>query len=294
MFRSILPALAGGALLALSAPASAQINKPAPSPAASLTQAVGLTTVHVKYSRPGVKGRKIFGGLEKWGQVWRTGANACTTIQFESNAMMAGQEVPKGTYSVFTIPNENGKWTFILNKNIELWGAGGYDPAQDLFRTEVEVQKLPMLVETMTIDFEKFHSNGADLIIAWENSKVSIPIVVDSDSLVFAEIDQKIFKAEGEITGRTYFDAAMFYIEKNKDLPQAAKWLDKSIEMAPHAFWQVYQAGELAYKMGDSDKAKRCMEATMRIAKDSPQGDYGYIAKAKEFLEKMESAEEAQ
>ena len=289
MLRSFMPAIAGAALLAFATTASAQINKPAPSPSAKLSQDVGLTKVHIEYSRPGVKGRKIFGGLEKYDAVWRTGANACTKITFENNAMMAGQEVPKGTYSLFTIPKEGKTWTFILNKDTTLWGAGGYDPAKDLFRVEVAVETLPMLVETMTIDLANFHTNGADLQISWEKSRVSVPIVVDSDTLVFAEIDAKVLNAEGEISARTYYDAAMFYVEKNKDLPLAAKWLDKAVEMSPDAFWQVYQQGELALKLGDPVKARGCMEATMRIAKESPRGDFGYIAKAKEFLEKMEA-----
>lgn len=278
----------GAALLAFAGTAQAQINKPAASPRAQLTQQVGLTTVNVDYSRPGVKGRKIFGELEAYGAVWRTGANACTTIEFANNAMVAGQEVPAGKYSMFTIP-EKDKWTFILNKNVTLWGAAGYDPKEDLMRVEVPVQVQSKLRETLTIDFENFHTNGADLTVAWENVAIAVPIVVESDALVFAEIDAKVIQAKGPISARTYFDAAMFYYEKGKDLPKAAEWLDKAVEMTPEAFWQVYYQAELALALGNKDKAKSCVEASMKLAKESPTGDFGYVAKGAALLEKIQA-----
>jgi len=162
--KSILrlaPALLSLSLVALAGTASAQINKAPASPRGKLTQQVGLTQVTVDYGRPGVKGRTIFGELEPFGQVWRTGANGCTTITFDSNVQVGGQDVPKGTYSLYTIPGKES-WTFILNKNTTLWGASGYDPAEDQMRFETKVQPLSDLRETLTIDFAGFHSNGAD------------------------------------------------------------------------------------------------------------------------------------
>ncbi|MFT4647604.1 MAG: hypothetical protein ACI9X4_000817 [Glaciecola sp.] len=273
-------------MVALHTTAQAQINKAAPSPHATTVQQVGLSKVTLDYSRPGVKGRKIFGELEAYGAVWRAGANACTTIEFDANAMVAGSEVPAGKYSVFTIPQKD-KWTFILNKDTGLWGAGGYDPAKDIMRVELPIIALKDVHETLTIEFAGFHSNGANLCISWANTKISVPVVIDSDAMVFAEIDEKIINAKGEISGRTYFDAAMFYFEKKKDLPLAATWMDKAVELNPEAFWQIYAQAEMALHMGDSAKAITCVEASIKMAKKSPQGDYGYVAKGKKLLEKI-------
>ncbi|MEZ6020217.1 MAG: DUF2911 domain-containing protein [Planctomycetota bacterium] len=293
LFQIPVRVAVGVAMFAAATAAQAQINKPAPSPHATLTQAVGLTQVTLDYSRPGVKGRAIFGELVPYGEVWRTGANGCTTIEFANNAMVAGNEVPAGKYSLFTIPNK-GNWTFILNKDTSLWGAGGYDPAKDLMRADVPVTRLGNLQETMTIDFEGFHNNGANLTVAWENHKISVPIVVESDSLVFADIEAKVVNATAPISPRTYFDAAMFYYEKGKDLETAAKWLDKAVEMTPDAFWQQYYQAELAFKMGNKDKARRCCESAMKAAAASKTGDYGYGEKCKDLMKQIngEKAEE--
>ena len=237
-----------------------------------------------------MKGRKVFGEMLPFGEVWRTGANASTKIVFENNAKVAGQEVPAGTYALYTIPNEK-TFTVIIHKNLERWGAGGYDPAEDLFRVEIPVKVLANPVETFTIDFENFRSDGADLTITWENTKLTVPIFADSDKMVFADIDKKILNAEdkSKITGRTYFDAATFYMEKNKDLKLASEWMDKAVAMNPTAFWQIYAQGELALQLGDVAKAKSCAEASMKIAKANKDGDYGYVAKCASFLKKLAS-----
>ncbi|HRN40646.1 MAG TPA: DUF2911 domain-containing protein [Vicingus sp.] len=132
--------------------AFSQIEAPQPSPLAKLSQKVGLTDIEISYSRPGVKGRTIFGELEKWDALWRTGANATTKIKFSDDVKVNGMPVPAGEYTLFTIPGKE-EWTVILNKNLALWGTAGYNEAENVAKFQVKSNKLTDLVETFTIDF---------------------------------------------------------------------------------------------------------------------------------------------
>lgn len=282
--KSLLSSLAG--LLLFAALPQAQITKAPASPRARLTQQVGLTEISLDYGRPGVKGRQIFGGLEPYGRVWRTGANASTKIRFEDPVQFAGRDVPAGTYGLYTIPQAK-TWTVILSRDADLWGAGGYDPVNDQLRVEVPVQALPAVQESLKLDFDGFHANGADLVIAWEKVQVRVPVFVDTDARVYAEIDEKIRESGGQVSAQTYFDAGMFYYEKNTDLPQAAAWMEQAIELSPQAFWMVYMRAELAHAMGDTEAARTGAQRAHEMAKASERGDFGYIARSKLLLDKL-------
>ena len=273
-------------LASLAGVSQAQITKAPLSPRAQVHQQIGLVEVDVDYSRPSVRGRKIFGELEPFGSLWRTGANACTTIAFSGDVTLADQDVPAGKYSLFTIPDEKS-WTVVLNKNVKLWGAGGYDPAEDLVRFEVPVQRLGDLRESFTIDFGGFHANGGDLVLSWEHTRVRVPVFVDSDERVLAEIDEKVRKAEGEVSAQTYFDAGMFLYEKQLDLKDAAAWIDKAVELSPSSFWMAYYQAELAHVLGDAAKAKRCAASALDLAKQSRVGAFGYDVKCELLLAKL-------
>src|SRR6185436_13694063 len=133
MRKSFMIALA----LVITASAMAQVRTPRPSPNATLTQSVGLTDITIKYSRPGVKGRTIWGGLVPYDAVWRTGANEATTITFSDDVTVGGTKVPKGTYALFTVPGRD-TWDVVLNKQGEQWGAFSYDKTQDIARVTVK------------------------------------------------------------------------------------------------------------------------------------------------------------
>ena len=127
----------------------------------------------VIYSRPQKTGRIIFGGLVKYGEVWRLGANEATEIEFFKTVRLNGKKITKGRYTLYTIPNE-ASWTFIVNKETDTWGSFKYDAKKDLVRTEVTVQKTDAVVESLAMAFEK-SATGFNLIIAWDNVKTSVP-----------------------------------------------------------------------------------------------------------------------
>ena len=276
------------ALIIFSSTVGAQINKPSLSPRVNTEQQVGLAKVHLDYGQPNKQGRTIFGKLIPYGKLWRTGANASTKMSIDSDVVLGGATIPKGEYSIYTIPNEN-EWTIIINADTKLWGAAGYDKEKDVARFKVVPIKLKDSRATFQIHFEAFHANGAEMVIVWENTKVSFPLFVDSDAKILQEIEQKITHATGEIKAQTYFDAAQFYYFKKIDLKKAETWFEKATTLRPEAFWYTYYKAELAYTLNKMDIAKKaakeCLEAAKKSAMTS--SDYGYIAKATLLLEKI-------
>ena len=130
----------------------------------------------VIYSRPRIDGRIIFGGLVEYGKLWRLGANEATEIEFFQKVSIGDKKIPKGRYTLYAIVNETS-WTFILNKETDTWGSFKYYPEKDVVRIEVPVEKLDEQVEYFVMAFEKVNSN-INLVVAWENVKVALPIIL--------------------------------------------------------------------------------------------------------------------
>lgn len=128
----------------------------------------------VIYSRPQKSGRVIFGGLVKYGEVWRLGANEATEIEFFKHVRIGGKKIPKGRYTLYALVNEN-TWTIIINKDTDIWGAFKYDAKKDILRTEVPVQKNDSVIESLAMYFDK-SASGVNLVIGWDMVKVSLPI----------------------------------------------------------------------------------------------------------------------
>ena len=136
---------------------------------------IGVSNVSVEYSRPGAKGREIFGGLVKYGELWRTGANKATKITFEEDVVFGGQKIKKGSYSLFTVPSEK-TWKILLNTETEIWGTGNYDEAKEVCKLKVDVIESPKFIESFTIDFGEFKDFSAIMSLKWANVVVDIEI----------------------------------------------------------------------------------------------------------------------
>jgi hypothetical protein len=128
----------------------------------------------VVYSRPQKRGRKLFGDLVAYGQIWRLGANEATEIEFFRDVKIDDKIVKKGRYTLYALVNED-KWTLILNKETDTWGAFRYDSTKDILRTPVPVEKQAMITEAFSIAFQKA-GKGADLVITWDDVQVRLPI----------------------------------------------------------------------------------------------------------------------
>lgn len=154
---------------------TAQVKMPAPSPTQKIVQDFGLSSIELSYSRPITKGRKIFGDLVSYDKLWRTGANAATTIRFNDAVEIKGKKIDSGTYALYTIPHLD-TWEIILNKGIKNWGVDGYKESEDVARFSVEPSHIKPLVESFTIQFTDVKAMGANLEILWENTAVRLPI----------------------------------------------------------------------------------------------------------------------
>ncbi|HWL16130.1 MAG TPA: DUF2911 domain-containing protein [Opitutus sp.] len=247
----------------LQAQATNKIEFPAPSPTASLKQRVGLTDISIDYSRPGVKGRQIFGGLIPYGEVWRTGANAASKISFSTPVKLNGTEIPAGTYELFSIPAKD-KWTVILAKDSSDWGAYSYDPKNDVARIAAQPRTAPELVETFTIGLGDLRDESATLYLAWENTYVPLKLEVDVAAKLVPQIKAAMASDSAE---KPYFQAALFYFEHQIDLNQAAEWMDAASQAQPQAFWVFYHKARLLAALGRKADAIAAAQRSIEIAK---------------------------
>lgn len=162
------------AIVASLAPVACSQNKPASPPGDASVSFADGKTVTIKYSRPMAKGRKIFGGLVPYDQVWRTGANAATSLSTDTDLDIGGTTVPKGNYTLYSLPGQNS-WKLIINKQTGQWGTS-YDQSQDLGRVDMKVTKLSSPVEEFTISLDKAGADAATLNMQWENTAASVDI----------------------------------------------------------------------------------------------------------------------
>ncbi|MFC4097841.1 DUF2911 domain-containing protein [Euzebyella saccharophila] len=256
----------------LSLAAEAQIATPAPSPFSKLEQKVGLTDVTVEYSRPSMRGRKIFGELESYGELWRTGANARTKITFSDDVKVAGQTLAAGSYALYTKPGQQS-WEIYFYTEAD---GGGYpqewDDSKVAAKTTVDAYQLPVDIETFTITLDDLTNSSALLGLMWERTYVGIPLEFPTDKKVSKSIESVM---AGSPTANDYFGAAVYYASEDKDIAQADKWMDKAIEMTDEpAFWQLRQQSLIKAKVGDKKAAIKAAKASLAKAKEAGNDDY--------------------
>ena len=256
------------ALLLSITTANAQALMPMPSSGQTITQDFGLGKVTLNYFRPDVKGRKIFGGLESYGAVWRTGANNATTIEFTDEVSIAGNKVPAGKYALFTIPEKN-TWTIILNKTADQWGAYDYKKEDDLLRFTVKPMTVKETTETFTMQFSNVTPGSMNLNLMWENVAISIPMMVDYDSKLMANIDKAMMGEK-----KPYFAAAQYYYANDKDLSKALSWINEAEKTDMKAPWFKLWKARIQLKMGDKKAAIETAKLGVEAAKEAKNDEY--------------------
>ena len=264
--KSLIPLL----MLFLAGTVLAQ-ELPQPSPAAEMEQMIGLTEVEVEYSRPGAKGRIIFGDLVPYNSIWRTGANKATAITFGDDVTFGGTEVKAGTYSLFTIPGEK-EWTVMLNTETELWGAGNYDKENEVVIIKVKPTKTGDFYETFTISFDNISEEGADLNIVWENTKVSVKVGVDTEAAAWKNVESAIAEAEG--AWRVYTRAADYAARSGKNLDKAIGWTEKSLEMNEY-WWTYWVQAEVYAAKSDFKSAQKSLKKSISLGEEIDGWGYG-------------------
>ena len=266
---AVRPSAAVGALALLCAlapaPARADLVLPRISPNASLKQTIGITEFAVTYSRPGVKGRAIWGALVPYGQPWRSGANEATTFSTSDDVLVDGQKLAAGTYSFFTIPAAEGPWTVIFSTQKELWGAYEYDPKQDALRIQATPAAAGEPTEWMQYSFEDLTPNSANLVLRWEKTKLAVPIAVDVNGITLAKARTELGQAKAD-DWRTRLRAAQFTFDNAVAMDEGAKWLDESIAIQPGYGNMNLKARWLA-KSGDTKGAATAAKKALELNK---------------------------
>jgi hypothetical protein len=262
-------------LLVLAPVALADLDLPRPSPFAKTWQVVGLTEITVDYSSPGVKGRKIWGGLVPYDQMWRAGANQATKVTFSKDVTFAGKPVPAGTYAFFVIPGKSD-WTVILNKKADQPGTGrDYKQDQDLLRVQVKPKSAPFR-ERLAYLVADFTDDKANLDLEWEKLRLSIPIGLGTAAQAQANIQAAI-----DGTWRTYANAARYMLENKKDYDAGLKLADQSLAMKED-WYNLWIKAELVAAKGDKKDAVPLAEKAYALGQKEGPGFFaeGEVKKA--------------
>lgn len=251
---------------------NAQITTPQPSPSAKLEQKVGLSDVTLEYSRPGVKGRTVFGDLVPFGKLWRTGANKNTMITFSTDATVDGQTLKAGSYAIFTKPGKE-TWEVFFYSDTENWGTPQeWDDAKVAAKTTAPVYPVPFVVESFSMDINHLTNNGGHLEFIWEKTYVAVPFTVPTDAAVSASIEKVM---NGPAAG-DYYSAAAYYLEAGKDINKATEWIDKAVEMTKEKprFWFLRRQSLIHAKAGNKKGAIAAAKSSLMHAEKAGNADY--------------------
>jgi hypothetical protein len=265
MKKLLLAAICMGAIVMTEAQ---QLRTPQPSTTQTVKQEFGLGGIELSYSRPNMKGRKIFGDLVPFDKVWRTGANSATTLTFTDEVIIGDTKIPAGKYGLLTIPSPN-EWTIIISKQTDVTSPAAYKQDMDVVRVKAKPMALPWSFETFGMSFENIKDNSLELMMAWDKTVVSLPVSTDVEGKVMKQIETIMTK-----DNRPYYAAAAYYADNGKDLNQAITWFDKAIEQNPQAFWIYYQKAKALAKQGKKAEAMAVSAKSMELAKAANNDDY--------------------
>jgi len=261
------------ALLVLSLVNAQSLTTPQPSPTQTVKQNFGIGSIELNYSRPAKKDRKIMGDLVPFGKVWRTGANAATTLTFSDDVMIGGKEVKAGKYGLLTIPDADS-WTIIITKDVNVSQPSMYKIENDVVRVQADVVKTPFTVENFTINFANITGSSCNIELMWENTYLIFPVTTGTDEKVMKQIDNLMNK-----DNKPYFNAASYYYDNGKDLNQALVWVNKAIETNKEAFYMYLLKARIHKKQGDKAAGKAAATTCIELATKAKNDDYVKMGK---------------
>lgn len=286
MFKKIALVL----ILGCSVIAQAQINVPAPSPLGKVVSMVGLTEITIDYNRPKVRGREIFGEGEDvvvpYGKLWRTGAADGTILTLSTEVTIAGTLLNPGKYLVLTIPDAK-EWSFILYKDLDIDGANltpNFKKEHVALETTIKPFILTSEEQSLSFQISDISDDNTTAVIefAWGNTGFKVPLEVSFDEAVMKQIAASNFSNAGD-----YIKAARYYLEFDKDLEQALRWVNTYLARDGHAddFWYMYLKAQILAKMGNKKEAIAVANRTIKLAAKSKRGDLGYIKRSQAIID---------
>ncbi len=255
-----------------------------PSPAAQVSQKVGISTVTVEYSRPSVKNRVIWGELVPYGwnvqgfgnqkeAPWRAGANENTVIELSHEAKVAGQPVPAGRYGLFFVINKDDSGEVILSKDSRSWGSFFYEPDRVQVRSKIQLRTIPM-TELLTYDFVNLTKNSAELVLNWEKKQFPVPIEFAVDAIVLANAEEEL-KGPVGFTWQGYASAANYAMLNKVELEKGLKWAEKAVTMNKNFNTLMAKAG-LLKQLGKTEEAEKTKTAALALGSEAELNQYGY------------------
>lgn len=252
----------------------AQIQTPAPSPFSKLEQKVGLTDVTVEYSRPAMRGRKIFGDLVPFDAIWRTGANQNTKITFSDDVTIKGKELKAGSYAIYSRPNE-AVWEIFFYSDTENWGTPQeWDASKVAATVKVETVEIPMPIETFTITIDDLHNNGGTLGILWENTYVGVDFVVPTVKKATKSIEATMANT-ADLKAGDYYAAGSYFFAEGMNMEKAKEWVSKAVEMdGGKAYWMMRTQSLIYAKLGDKKAAVEAAKKSLAAAQAAGNQDY--------------------
>ena len=270
------------AFISLEALSQAQVATPrTPSPAATVSQTIGISTVTISYSRPSVKGRKVWGELVPFGwnsngtndAPWRAGANENTVIELSNDAMIEGKKVPAGKYGFFLVVNADNTGEVVLSKDYRSWGHFRYNPANDQLRAPIKIRDHEMS-ELLTYDFINLTKTSAEIVLNWEKKQFPVKVEFDVDAIVMANAKQELMGQKG-FTWQAYSSAANYAIANKVNPDQALAWADQAVNINRN--FQTLQVKANALKAADKpDDADKLMKEAVVLGNENDINNYGY------------------
>jgi hypothetical protein len=257
------------ALMAFSHMASAQVM-PAPSPLAKVYQKAGFTEIELEYSRPALKGRDLFRSFVPQGELWRTGANAATTISFSETVFIGGAEVPAGKYAIFTIPGATDI-EVIFNSDYEQSGTSKYDKTKNVATAKARLSRVTESVERMRFTLENMTDKLVDLSFAWGVYRFDLGIKLNTDAAVRDVITKKI--EEYERPYGFYNEIARYYVDNEMGASQAVEWAKYSVRYK-ETFWNVHTLARAYHLAGDKDMAMKTAQRSLELSKEADYPPY--------------------
>ncbi len=248
--------------------AAAQVKLPSSSPTQTIKQDFGMGSIELTYSRPGAKGRMVFGDLVRNGQLWRTGANEATRLTFTTPVEMGGRKIDSGTYVLYTIPNEES-WQVIINKGIKNWGVEGYKESENVVSFIVPVAKTQLKIETFSMQFANMKPQSCELQLMWDKKIVAIPITTNINGKLKAQIEAAMLTDE-----KPYWTAAQFYFEYDRSLIKALENVTKATEGNPKAFYMFFYKAKIQKEMGKNAEAMATSKISLALSKEANNEDY--------------------
>lgn len=256
------------ACLAVTTAGIAQVKMPAPSPTQTIKQDFALGTIEVKYSRPAAKDRKIFGDLVPWNKLWRTGANAATSLKLTDAVEIMGKRLDTGSYVLYTVPGED-QWEIVINKGLSNWGVDGYKESEDVMRFKVKPVSLKNKVENFSMQFTDIKPESCNLELSWEKTAVAIPFSATIKERMRAQLTEAL-KADK----KPNWQAAQFYNEYDNNPAKAHQYISEAVKDNPKAFWMWLYKAKIEQAQGNKAAAMESSKTSLALAKEAKNDDY--------------------